>query len=76
MCFDVKLMCCNINNPACCTISLEAFVLQVELLSEVMNDCTIVSMDYISSMRIIEKSSTYFNELQRILSHISDPAYI
>ena len=44
---------CNINNPACCTISLEAFVLQVELLSEVMNDCTTISMDYISSVRII-----------------------
>ena len=28
-------MCCNVNNPCCCTISFEVLVLQVELLSEV-----------------------------------------
>ena len=43
----------HVNNPSCCTISLEAFVWQVELLSKVMYDCTIISMDYISSVRII-----------------------
>ena len=57
-----------ISGPTYCSIlSLKVFVLQVELLSEVMNDCTTSQWTTYhqceSLSQMIEISSLYINEL-------------